>query len=273
MGILILATAGAVCRSACCAKSPQPRCTEPRVSDAVDRVLSKLEQATRGLRSYQAEVEYLFKQPLLESQTLRKGILYYLRLENTSRLRVNFNTLRQDDEEEQQYRDHYIFDGIWLTRVDYQIEAVERYQLVDPNELKDCNRPADAFELLSRGFPIVGFSKTDDLNEAFAIRVVSQDDSNAPAFVRLHLDVKPGSVYEQDYTSMDFWIDRQTYLPVKIVAVTTEEDIYQIEFLRPKANKKMDEKVFDFRIPAGFTVEEKRLNRQGGRPVGKGSGR
>jgi hypothetical protein len=259
VGVLFLAASAAACSAACCATSPQPRCAKPNAADAVKQVLSKLEQTTKALRSYQADVEYVFRQPLLESQTLRKGVLYYLRLENTSRLRVNFNTLKQDDEEQQRYLDHYIFDGIWLTRVDYQIEAVERYQLVDPNELKDSNRPADPFELLSRNFPIVGFSNVEDLDKAFTISRVAQDDTQKPAFIRLHLEVKPGSVYEQDYTSMDVWIDRKEYLPARMVAVTTEEDIYQIDFLTAKINEKIDEKVFYFTIPEGFTVEEKRL--------------
>ena len=58
---------------------------------------------------------------------------------------------------------------------------------------------------------------------------------------------------------MDFWIDKELYLPSKVVAVSTEEDVYEIKFLKPKVNKKVGKKVFEFKIPRDFSVEIKPL--------------
>ncbi|GAH84901.1 unnamed protein product, partial [marine sediment metagenome] len=58
------------------------------------------------------------------------------------------------------------------------------------------------------------------------------------------------------YTHIDFWIDKKLGLPAKIVAASTEQDIYQIKLLKPKVNKKLDKKVFDFKIPRGFGKPE-----------------
>ena len=69
----------------------------------VDAVLKQLNQKTLKLKSYQGRIEYKFSQPLLESQTLRKGKLYYQRSGGKSALRINFRSLKQDDEEEQKY--------------------------------------------------------------------------------------------------------------------------------------------------------------------------
>ena len=41
-----------------------------------------------------------------------------------------------------------------------------------------------------------------------------------------------------------------------MVAVSTEEDVYQIKFLKPKINTAIDKKVFDFKIPQGFGEPE-----------------
>jgi outer membrane lipoprotein-sorting protein len=164
-------------------------------------------------------------------------------------LRMDFQTLKQDEEQEQKYIEQYIFDGIWLTHIDYQIKEVKRYQKAEPNE------PVDAFELVGKNFPIIGFSKVEDLKKEFEIGLVEQQGVEAKNFIQLHLKVKAGSVYKDDYTSIDFWIDKKLYLPAKIVAVSTEEDVYEIKFLQPAINKKIDKKVFELEIPKGFAIE------------------
>ncbi len=258
---VVLATFDA-CHAACCAKSSCSPVKEELRQDPIDKILQDLKQKTAELESYQADVEYLFKQPLFESQTLRKGVLYYARFARESRLRMNFQTLKQDDEKEQKYLEHYVFDGIWLTQIDYQLEAGKHIQLADPNALKDANEPPDAFELVSRNLPIVGFSKTEHLRKEFVIRLVEGEPAK---LIQLHLEVKPDSVYKDDYTSMDFWIDKKSGLPARMVAVSTEEDIQEIKLLKPQPNKKIDRKVFLLKIPEGFDIQEVPLKRTGER--------
>jgi len=243
--------------------------TQKADANSVEVVLEKLKKQTGELKSYQSRIEYKFSQPLLESETLRKGILYYQRAGGKSALRINFQTLRQDDEEEQKYIEQYIFDGVWLTHIDYQIKEVRRYQQAEPNQ------PVDAFELARENFPIIGFSKTEDLRKEFEISLVDstgspQVEQKPPVVpaqpvipaqagiqnsIHLHLKVKEDSIYKDDYTSIDFWIDRRLYLPAQIAAVTTEEDIYEIKLLDAKVNEKIAKKVFEVKIPEGFGME------------------
>ncbi len=211
----------------------------------VDEILAKMNETAGHLKSYQCKVEYLFSQPVLESKTLRTGTLCYARFGNGSKLRINFDTLKQDEEQEQKYIEHYIFDGRWLTHIDCQIKQAQKRQLAEPNE------SIDAFELARRNFPIIGFSKTDDLEQQFEVSCV--DEPNG--LIHLHLKVKPDSIYKDDYKSVEVWIDKGAMLPAKIMAVSTEGDIYEIKFVVPKANEKIDEKVFEFTIPDGFGVE------------------
>ncbi len=212
----------------------------------VDAVLKQLKRQTCELKSYHGRIEYLFSQPLFESETLRKGVLYYERSGGKSKLRINFQTLKQDDDEEQKYIEHYIFDGVWLTHIDYQIKEVKRYQRAEPNE------PVDAFELASRSFPIIGFSETEDLKKEFEIKLIEQKEEERQDFIHLHLKVKPNSIYKDDYTSIDFWIDKELYLPAKIAATSTEEDIYEIRLLDAKVNVGIDKNVFEIKVPKDF---------------------
>jgi len=248
-----------ICLACGCTESLAGCQPEETDSNSVETILKHLKEKTAKLKSYQVQVEYKFSQPLLESETLRKGVLYYQKFDGKSKLRVNFQTLKQDDEKEQKYLEHFIFDGIWLTHIDYQIKAVKRHQLAEPNK-----PVGNVFDLASRNLPIIGFTKIEDLKKQFEIELVEQKKEPPPVipaeagiheFIQLNLKVKPDSIYKDDYTTINFWIDKKLFLPTKVIAVSTEEDIYEIKFLRPKVNKKMDKKVFEFEVPEGFTVE------------------
>jgi outer membrane lipoprotein-sorting protein len=212
----------------------------------IDNILRDLHNATAGLKSYQCKIEYLFSQPVLESKSLRTGSLYYSRFGSGSKLRIRFDTLSQDDGPQQQYVEHYIFDGQWLTHIDYQIKQVQKRQLAEANE------PIDAFELVKRNFPIIGFSKSDDLKKEFDINLIGEPNDQ----IHLHLKVKPDSQYKDDYKSVEIWIDKVLGLPIRILAVSTQGDIYEIRLLEALINNRIDETVFEFTIPAGFGKPE-----------------
>lgn len=227
--------------------------------NCVDTILLQLQKKTSELKQYQCNVEYLVRQPSFETQTLRKGELYYQKTPGKSNLRVNFETVKEDEEKEEKQKVQYILDGIWLTHIDYEMKQVAMHQLTDAN---DPNAVIDAFELISRNFPIVGFSKTEDLKKQFEIKVLELEQSEAQKYIKLHLKVRPDSAYKDDYTAIEFWIDKKLYLPAKVVSVSTEEDIYQIKFLNVRVNKKLSAKTFDFEIPKGFTVEKNPIKKK-----------
>ena len=103
---------------------------------------------------------------------------------------------------------------------------------------------------------MLGFTKIEDLKKQFEVELVEQETAQANIFIQVRLKVKPNSIYKDDYITIDFWIDKKLGLPAKVVAVSTEEDIYQIKFLKPKLNTGIDKKVFDFKIPQGFGEPE-----------------
>ena len=246
--ILLLFAATATCWAGCSVKTTAVE-TKDKRTNPVDVVLTQLSQKTKLLKSYQAQVEYKSIQPVFETTTLRKGELHYAKSGKDSKLRINFSTLKQDDETEQKFREEFIFDGVWLAQINYLTKQVIMRQLAEPN------KPVGVFELAGRNLPIVGFAKIEDLKKQFDIKMVDQKPSEQDDFIQLHLKVKPDSKYKDQYTYIDFWIDKKLYLPAKLVAISTEEDIYQIRLLKPKVNKKLGTKIFDVEIPKGFGKE------------------
>jgi len=244
------------CLAARCAKSsehvkePLTQRLQKAEPNSLDAVLKDLNKKASELKSYEGLLEYKYVQPALESEALRKGTLYYAKLDGKSFLRINFETLRQEDEEEQKYIEHYICDGRWLTQINYQIKTVKRYELAEPN------KPVDAFDVASKNLPILGFAKIEDLKKQFEINLVKREKNEPNDLVRLHLKVRPDSTYKDDYIWLEFWIDKKSGLPTRVVALSAEEDIYEIKFLKPKVNKEIDKKVFEFKIPPGFSKPE-----------------
>jgi outer membrane lipoprotein-sorting protein len=218
----------------------------PSEPNALDTVLKNLQDKAAGLKSYQVSMDYIFKQPLLESQQRRTGVLYYAKSDKQSNLRIDFRTLQQDQDEPKKYVQQYFFDGVWLWEVDFQLETATKRQLAEPD------KPLDALSLASKQLPVLGFSKVEDLRKQFDITLVAEPPGQAAPRQHLHLKVKPDSVYKDDYVTIDLWIDGKIGLPAEVKAVTPEEDEYEIKLTDPKVNAKLDPKLFQVDIPSGF---------------------
>ena len=123
---LSLMAAGATCTQA--QGSNAPACpVQAADANEVDRAIDSLQSKAAELKSYQATVDYVTKQPLLESQARRKGILYYAKRDDRSSLRIDFLTLQQDEEPEQRYVEQFQFDGVWLTIKDLWYSITDRF--------------------------------------------------------------------------------------------------------------------------------------------------
>ena len=231
-----------------CAKSSCAAEVSVKV-DKVNLILKKMSDASDGLESYSSQIEYLFSQPLFESQTLRKGVLYYKKDKDGSRLRIDFETLKQDDEKEQKHIEQYIFNRRWVTHIDHQLKEVKVHQLAEAN---DPNEAVDVFDLVKENFPLIGFSRPGELKKDFDITPADVNGAKITGFIGLHLKVRSDSAYKDDYTTVDFWIDKKSYLPARIVATNTEGEISQISLLKAKVNKGVKDAVFEVKVPKGF---------------------
>jgi hypothetical protein len=272
--ILLWAVSGCLAsegKKACtCPNCVAKRQAKEEVPNDADKVLKQLNQKTSELTSIQAQIEYKYIQPLLGSEKLQKGVFYYAKIGNSSKLRLNFQTRIIDDEEEEKYVEEYIvldgaylslpghrFKGMWAVQIDYEMEGIKYIQLADA---QDPNKQIDVFDLINKNFPMVGFSRIEDIKKQFEITLVEQKKTGPKEFIQVHLKVKPNSIYKDDYVSIDFWIDKKLGLPTKIVTVSTEpateptedKDVFEIKFLEPQFNTKIDKKVFGFKIPTDF---------------------
>jgi hypothetical protein len=126
--------------------------------------------------------------------------------------------------------------------------------MVDANELK-ANESIDAFDLLCEYLPIVGFTGEEKLKKEFNI-TLAEPNENEPNGLGLHMEVKGDSVYKDDWKWIDFWINKNQYLPARVIIFSTQEDVFEISFLDAAVNEPIDEKVFQPVVPKGFVEAE-----------------
>jgi hypothetical protein len=234
-------TAGALCP---CAEDPNDS-----PAAAIQTILDQMHQTAQTVQTLQADLTYLFVQDpeLLDAKTLRQGKLFYVQGSRGARshLRISFETVQQDEEPPQPRLEHYLFDGVWLTKIDMSLETVDRYQKAP------ADKPVGVFEFISHNFPMVGFTDPKTLQNEFEIvpSPVPQDP-NQPQ--HLSLKVRPGSRYKEDYTEMEVWIDRKIWLPVRLTAKSVQGDFYDLKWTNIRMNEKIAENVFQIETPSNF---------------------
>jgi len=224
--------------------APSPGGTKP---PSIQDILSQVQTAGRRLNSYQARIEYVLTQPLLDSRTVRTGAIYYQRSTGSSRLRVSMQTIQQDQDKPQSCHEEFIFDGVWLTHIDYQLMSITKRQMTEPNQ------PKDAFELAGSQFPIIGFTDINELIGQFDVRLAGPDPNDRKTgLCQLEFTSRPGSRYSQQYHRIIFTIQTSSWLPAKVYAESSEGDLYEVSFLQPRINQALDPGIFDVSPPAHF---------------------
>ncbi len=245
--------------TSCCASADEAQASaDPSAASPLEKILSRLQKNALGLTSCTSQIEYLFIEnpDFLGSHTLRKGQLFYLKSDGRSRVRIEFHTVKQDDFEEEKRREVYLFDGVWLTKIDFALEQIEMVQQAPEDE------PIDALDYISHRFPLVGFSGSKQFDSEFDVQIAEADEDDDPNLIHLVLDVREDSRYHKDYKKIDFWIDNSLYLPRRVRALSTQDDIYDIRFSTIQINKKMEKQTFTIETPTHFRKNREPLKRE-----------
>lgn len=211
---------------------------------SLDQVLAQVQKAGGDLTTYQARIEYTLRQPLLDCQTVRTGMIYYQRGQVSSSLRVSLQTLQQDQDKPYPHREEFIFDGVWLTHIDYQVKSVTKRQLTEPNQ------PKDPFELAGQEFPVVGFVDINQLSKEFMVELITSNTKGQT--YQLLFRPLPQSRFSKQYRRILIYLDERTWLAQKVEAESTEADIYVVVFLQPRLNQPIDPTVFQIKPPPDF---------------------
>ena len=261
LGVMLIAVSSLYAEEAAPAKNIcQPdKCCQPKEEmSPLDKTLDSMQKKTDSIKTFQADVTYLFIQDpdLLDARRLQTGKLYYKKDDKKSNIRINFETLAIDEEDKEQHKEQIIFDGVWLTKIDYVNETVNSWQQAEEN------KPVNAFEFVSRNFPMVGFTKTEELRKHFDITLIENPKDDPNNQIHLNLKVKKDSKYKDQYKTMDFWVDKKSFIPVRMKTISLEDDVYDIRILKPLINKNFKNSVFLVENPKHFSQNREPLKKK-----------
>ncbi|HAL45651.1 MAG: hypothetical protein A2Y12_11350 [Planctomycetes bacterium GWF2_42_9] len=210
----------------------------------INKTIEKLNQAAANLKTLTTEIEYTHIQTLFDTQTVRTGKLFYFKDDSSAWLRINFETLKQDQAKEQKYREEYVFDGKKLTRIDYQSKSVVTEQYA-----KD-NNTIEPFVLVQDYFPIIGLAKPQEMTQNFDITLNGDT---------LKLVPKENSRFHKTYTQINVTINPELNLPIVFNASTTDNEEITIKLNKMETSKPVKKEVFELKIPGDFTHTQKAI--------------
>ncbi len=253
--IIVISTLVLVCilnaqEPTCCAKAAK----DDICTDAA-KLLKAVAEKGEKLKSFSSNIMYsLTEDPdIFETTTVYTGTFRYLRTDKRQYAMIDFTTRQEDELPREKYQQRYIFDGVWLTRIDYQLKQVNRDQLAPED------KPENVFTLISKDFPLIGFSGVDTLSGCYDIKLIEPVKGEKDV-CRLSLSPKEKPDTEIKYSDIQFGIDRVTLLPKSIRAVSSlDNSICVIELDGAAVDVKLDEKLFKLTIPDGFTQSVKKL--------------
>ncbi|MCD4831708.1 MAG: hypothetical protein K8R02_07905 [Anaerohalosphaeraceae bacterium] len=228
--------------SAFAANTSAPDCADV---NQTAQILNTLSKSVNSLQSLSAKVSYSHSQPIFETESIRTGNIFYQYDANTPRLRIDFKILIQDGQKQKGYREDFLFDGVWLTRIDNQSKTITKQQLTEPEN------PLAPFDLVSRFFPIVGFTAPEKLKSHFEVKFFPSVASKA--LLRFRLLPKVGSPYSRDYRSVEFIVPKKMLMPVEFTAETVSGELIKIVFSNIKKNKKLSASAFKQPTAKNFT--------------------
>ncbi|MBN1787071.1 MAG: hypothetical protein JW806_01600 [Sedimentisphaerales bacterium] len=223
-------------------------CQRGVFSSEPNDILEKLNQSVKNLKNLSADIEYIHSQPVFDMRTVRSGELFYVKDVNNSALRINFLTIQQDDAARRKQREEYVFDGFKVTRIDYQAKSAAAEQLSKDKRI-------EPLELVQSHFPIIGFSRPDELYQDFDIKVKPKEDKEK--FITLILVPKADSRFSKIYKQVDIKIDAKSFLPFEFSGLTVEDERIEIKLSKMNTSTKIKGKVFDIVVPEDFVRSQK----------------
>jgi hypothetical protein len=127
-----------------------------------------------------------------------------------ARLRVLFDRKVINDKPREE-KVEYLLAGGMLTDRDYEKHAEVQRQVL---------KPGQKMNLLKLGegpFPLPLGQDKKDVHAMFEVSKINPAKDDPPGTIHMKLTPKTGSQFERKFASIEFWVDLQSRMPVKIV--------------------------------------------------------
>jgi hypothetical protein len=128
-----------------------------------------------------------------------------------ARLRVSFDRRQANDEPPKGERQEFMLAGGMLTERNYVDRTEIRRQVLQPGQKMNL------LKLGEGPFPLPLGQAKEDVHKMFEVKKVAPAKDDPAGTVHAQLTPKPGSQFADRFATIDFWVDPQSRMPVRIV--------------------------------------------------------
>ncbi len=232
----------------------QPTTTQPTCQ--IDKILTKLENAGKKIKTIQANIEHQLYQIIPDDRQTKIG---YIRFQagndkHNPKFMVHFHTLIHDDLKLKR-KEWFCFDGHWLREIREQTKTVIDREIIAPDE------KINPFKLGEGPFPLPFGQNKKTILENFNVKIAKPNPKDPPNTTHLILHPKKGCEFYKKYKQIEFWIDKKINLPIKISALDRHSNLIMTKFSDIKINLELKPTDLWIKIPQGYAYQKEPLEK------------
>jgi len=175
----------------------------------IDEILTRLESRNEEIRDIRSEIKLIDDDQVNLTRRTRTGSILFMKAEPNPMWMVHFDRTVADGMLGKQ--EWYLFDGRYL------YEALERLEKVTKREFVREGERVDFFDIEQAPFPLPFGQKKEKILSNFNVLLVPPTPKDPENADHLLCIPKPDSVFDGRYNTMEFFVDRELHLPVKIL--------------------------------------------------------
>ena len=199
----------------------------------VDDVLDALDRRGDQLKDFTAAVTLADTDTALGNETKLTGRIWMQRLgADDARLRVLFDRKEVNDKAASERQEFKLADGLLIER-NYVDRTEVRRQVLQPGQKMNL------LKLGEGPFPLPLGQDKADVHRMFEVKKLPPAADDPAGTIHVQLVPKQGTQFESRFASIDFWVDPQSAMPVRIVTLDpnqTTERTTELKDIQVNAN-------------------------------------
>lgn len=241
------------------APATAPATTAPSAGPEEMKVLRELEAAGDKHRTIRADVDFHVDMRALGDSEDRTGYVAYQKGDDKSptRFRVTFDSLQQGAGRKIKAQVDYIFDGAWLGVLKHQIKNIALFQVAAKGQR------INPLVLGQGPFPLPFGQNAGAMVQNFTVTLLPPQADDPKNSLGVRLVTRPNCLKDMSIERIEMWVDRATYLPVKIRSRDKNKDVTTVTFKDTQTNKSVDVKLFEIPTMVGWEKSVRPLKQEG----------
>lgn len=221
------------------AAQPAEAPAELSAESSIDQILLALQARGQTLEDFVADVSMEDLDNTTGNDPSRTGRIWYDRLDDGAvRMRIMFDRKILDGRVIPEKVEYLLKDG-WLTDRTYNSKIEINRQIL---------RPGETIDLLKLGegpFPLPIGQDPAEVKRQFEIDKLDPGEDAPDNTIHLRLTPRPGSEMARRFSTLAFWVDMESHMPIRIVTMDQNMATVQTtELNNLQVNQGIDDKHF-----------------------------